>query len=155
MAGCSSSHQPTIGLRTRPWNLETSSAVVEFPPPYHSNPCKFNSISTELSFVSGDKVMESVESLRLSEIELLMSMFSREGEMTFSDPSELADLRTAVENQNSGSFSMTKSRITFALKLKSNDSVRFLTRTLTLEPHTACRKGLAGSWATAIACGER
>ena len=38
---------------------------------------------------------------------------------------------------------------------KSCENSSKCTRTLTLEPHTACRKGLAGSWATAIACGER
>ena len=32
MAGCPSSHQD---IEKRRWNLGTSSAVVEFPPPYH------------------------------------------------------------------------------------------------------------------------
>ena len=55
MVGCPSSHQPA-GIRH--WNLENSSAVVEFLPPYHIVKFYFQTFSgegaqTPLHFVSG------------------------------------------------------------------------------------------------------
>jgi len=61
--------------------------------------------------------------MQLAELEMLVSMFSKAGELVFDDPSALIDLRSLVDGQLLQEDEALRQRICFTLNLLTDKEV--------------------------------